>query len=215
MYSVYIHTAPNNKKYVGITSRPVHRRWDNGNGYRHQTLFYRAIVKYGWDNMDHKIVAEGLTKGEAIALEMHLIDLYCTTNPEFGYNQTAGGEGHSGTPLSAETRRKLSVAAKRQWSSSAVRDKMVSSRCKPIVQYSLDGKFVAEYASVKDAMQITGLGSTLSHCANGKYQTAYGFVWRWKGDAFTAPTPRPPISEETRRKLSAASKAAWKGRRRL
>lgn len=215
MYSVYIHTAPNNKKYVGITSRPVHRRWDNGNGYRYQTLFYRAIIKYGWDNIDHTIVAQGLTKDEAIALEVQLIDLYSTTNPKFGYNQTAGGEGHSGTPLSEETRRKLSVAAKRQWSSPDVRDKMISPRCKPVVQYSLDGRLIAEYASVKDAMEITGLGDTLSHCANGKYNTAYGFVWRWKGDAFTPPAPRKRISEETRRKLSEASKATWRKRRKL
>ena len=215
MYSVYIHTTPNKKRYVGMTSMPVDRRWDKGNGYRYQTLFYRAIVKYGWDNIIHEVVAEGLTKDEAVALEMHLIDLYDTINPEFGYNQTAGGEGHAGTPLSSETRRKLSAAAKRQWSSPLVREKMVSRRYKSIVQYSLDGEFIAEYRSVKDAMKMTGFGANMSYCANGRYKTAYGFVWRWKGDEFTPPTPRRAISDETRRKLSEASKAMWSERRRF
>lgn len=215
MYSVYIHTTPNKKRYVGMTSMPVERRWDKGNGYRYQTLFYRAIVKYGWDNIIHEVVAEGLTKDEAVALEMHLIDLYDTLNPEFGYNQTAGGEGHAGTPLSSETRLKLSEATKRQWSSPLIREKMVSRRYKAIVQYSLDGEFIAEYRSVKDAMKMTGLGANMSYCANGRYKTAYGFVWRWKGDEFTPPTPRRAISDETRRKLSEASKATWSERRRF
>lgn len=215
MYSVYIHTTPNKKRYVGMTSMPVERRWDKGNGYRYQTLFYRAIVKYGWDNIIHEVVAEGLTKDEAVALEMHLIDLYDTVNPEFGYNQTAGGEGHSGTPLSSETRLKLSAATKRQWSSPLIREKMVSRRYKAIVQYSLDGEFIAEYRSVKDAMKMTGFGANMSYCANGQYKTAYGFVWRWKGDEFTPPTPRRAISDDTRRKLSEASKAMWRERRRF
>ena len=215
MYSVYVHTTPNNKKYVGITSLPVHRRWGKGDGYRFQTLFYRAIVKYGWDNIIHEVVAEGLTRDEAIALEVNLISHYNTTNPKFGYNQTAGGEGHSGTPLAPQTKRKLSQSAKKQWSSPDIAHKMILPRCKPIVQYSLSGEFIAEYSSVKDAMRITGLGGNMSYCANGKYKTAYGFVWRWKGEKFTPPTPKQPISEETRRKLSEASKAAWSRRRKL
>ena len=215
MYSVYVHTTPNNKKYVGITSLPPHRRWEKGQGYKHQTLFYRAIAKYGWDNIIHEIVAEGLTRAEAIALEIKLIDEYSTTNPKFGYNQTAGGEGHSGTPLAPATKRKLSVAAKRQWSSPDIAYKMTAPRCKPIVQYSLEGKLIAEYDSVKDAMSITGLGGNMSYCANGKYKTAYGFVWRWKGDKFTLPAPKPPISEKTRQKLSEASKASWSKRRKF
>lgn len=215
MYSVYIHTTPNNKKYVGITSLPVNRRWCGGEGYRFQTLFYRAIVKYGWDNITHEIVAEGLTREEAIDLEINLISHYNTTNPKFGYNQTAGGEGHSGTPLSMETKRKLSESAKKQWSSPDIAHKMISPRCKAIVQYSLNGEFIAEYRSVKEAIQITGFGGNMSYCANGKYKTAYGFVWKWKGGEFTPPEPKQPISDKTRRKLSEASKAAWRKRRRL
>lgn len=32
MYSVYIHTLPNNKVYIGITSQKPKARWDNGRG---------------------------------------------------------------------------------------------------------------------------------------------------------------------------------------
>ena len=33
-YSVYVHTFPNGKKYVGVTCLPVNARWSNGRGYR-------------------------------------------------------------------------------------------------------------------------------------------------------------------------------------
>lgn len=34
MYSVYILTVPDGRKYVGTTAMPVKRRWNHGNGYR-------------------------------------------------------------------------------------------------------------------------------------------------------------------------------------
>ena len=43
LFSVYVHIAPNGKRYYGITSREPHRRWGNGNGYRQNRHFYNAI----------------------------------------------------------------------------------------------------------------------------------------------------------------------------
>lgn len=37
----------NDKKYIGITSRNVDLRWQNGLGYKN-THFGNAIKKYGW-----------------------------------------------------------------------------------------------------------------------------------------------------------------------
>ena len=73
MYIVYIHIAPNGKRYVGITSQSADSRWQNGKGYSSQILFYRAICKYGWNHFNHEIVATGLTKEDAILLEKKLI----------------------------------------------------------------------------------------------------------------------------------------------
>ena len=39
----------NDKKYIGITSRNVDLRWQNGLGYKN-THFGNAIKKYGWEN---------------------------------------------------------------------------------------------------------------------------------------------------------------------
>ena len=74
-YTVYIHTCnKNGKKYVGVTSQSVNRRWGkNGAGYKLCTYFGSAINKYGWDNFNHEIVLCNLTKGEAEMFEIEMI----------------------------------------------------------------------------------------------------------------------------------------------
>lgn len=45
-YTVYMHIAPNNKIYIGITSKKPKYRWNNGTGYINNDYFTRAIKKY-------------------------------------------------------------------------------------------------------------------------------------------------------------------------
>ena len=49
-YTVYMHISPSNKRYIGITSKSVNKRWNNGLGYIKNDHFWRAIQKYGWNN---------------------------------------------------------------------------------------------------------------------------------------------------------------------
>lgn len=91
-YKVYIHTCPNGKKYVGITRRNVKDRWQSGHGYKSNSRFYNAILKYGWGNIKHEILFDGLTQEEAYKLEIEMIALNESNNPNYGYNQTEGGE---------------------------------------------------------------------------------------------------------------------------
>lgn len=89
---MYIHTSPNGKRYIGITCRRPKKRWRRGNGYPQNTHFTAAVQKYGWDNFTHEIVARDLSQADACALEQKLIGAYQTTNPEYGYNHSPGGE---------------------------------------------------------------------------------------------------------------------------
>lgn len=109
-YIVYMHIFPNGKRYVGITGQRTKDRWRvNGNGYKPQKLVYRAIQKYGWDNIDHVIIAENLSASEAGELERKVIAKYKTNNPDYGYNQSVGGENSPvGVKRSDETRKLLS-----------------------------------------------------------------------------------------------------------
>lgn len=110
-YLVYEHISPNGKIYIGITCQKPNRRWQAGHGYRQNTHFFSAIKKYGWNNFQHIIVAENMTKDDACKLEQELIAKYKSSNPKFGYNRSTGGEvGFAGIIVSEETRKKIGDA---------------------------------------------------------------------------------------------------------
>jgi predicted GIY-YIG superfamily endonuclease len=108
-YVVYVHIFPNNKKYVGITSQDVNRRWKNGKGYQNQ-IINSAIQKYGWHNTEHKILYTNLTKEEAEQKEIELISEWQTNKKTKGYNIANGGNCQGS--FSDETKNKISFALK-------------------------------------------------------------------------------------------------------
>lgn len=85
--SVYIHTSPAGKVYIGIAENPL-QRWANGCGYNDNALFSADIQRYGWDSFKHEIIAECQSREEAEQLERDFILLLDSENPEKGYNQT-------------------------------------------------------------------------------------------------------------------------------
>ena len=104
MYKVYMHTAPNGKKYIGQTCQRLERRWRNGNGYRRNPHFYRAIEKYGWNNFTHEVLCECETLEEANKKEAELIAEHKTNRSEYGYNISGGADGRGRV---AESTKKL------------------------------------------------------------------------------------------------------------
>lgn len=109
-YCVYKHTSPSGKVYIGITHKSPNARWQNGKGYKKHPHFYNAIFKYGWENIQHEILCDGLSKSEAEQQEKHFIDLYQATNRDFGYNMTLGGE--CGAKFTDEVKEKISQSLK-------------------------------------------------------------------------------------------------------
>lgn len=94
-WCVYLHIAPNGKKYIGITGRNPKERWQNGKGYGHNKHFNSAIIRYGWDKFSHKILFENLDKNSAMRIEQICIVLFKTYDRRYGYNKTFGGESPS------------------------------------------------------------------------------------------------------------------------
>ena len=93
-YKLYMHLVPNGKVYIGVTCHTIRRRWGvDGRRYKGQQ-FYKAIEEYGWDNIEHYVIAEHLNHDQANLLESVFISYYKSNNPIFGYNKTKGGDRH-------------------------------------------------------------------------------------------------------------------------
>ena len=91
-YIVYAHINKVNRKiYIGKTNRSLkYRSGANGKGYKNCSTFYKAIEKYGWENFEHIVLIDKLTKEESEIFEGELIKKYRSINPQFGYNTQPG-----------------------------------------------------------------------------------------------------------------------------
>ena len=185
MYCVYIHTNKvNGKKYVGQTCQQPHKRWGNGKYYRPETYFGKAIAKYGWDNFDHDIIAENLTKEEANNLEVTLIAKYKTNNSQYGYNLTTGGEGTAGIQRSQEYRKKQRLSQTGKQMSKDTRKRISAGSVRrrgAVLQYSITGEFIKEWDCMATAMLALNTNHIPEVC-KGKRKTAAGFVWKLKDE---------------------------------
>ena len=183
-FTVYKHTSPNRKVYIGITMQNPIRRWNNGLGYSHNEHFHRAIVKYGWDNFRHEILYSGLTKEEAEQMEIELIAEYKSNDPEYGYNIQSGGN-HSGKH-SDETRKKFSEIFKGRKASEVSKRKMSDAHAvKRIVQLSKNGEIIAIWNGCKTAGKALNIPyQNISERVKGKgrRKSAGGYLWRYENN---------------------------------
>lgn len=151
-YQVYVHTFPNGKRYIGLTTQNLNRRWNNGKKYKCQKVVYNAILKYGWDNISHQVF-ECDTEAEMKYLEKYLIAYYNTTDRRYGYNITEGGEGVLGVgrkPIDQYNRQGTLI---RTWESTEAIERELN--------YS---------------------ASTITACAKRRRPTAYNCYWVYSGE---------------------------------
>lgn len=111
---IYLIIFPNNKKYVGQTRRKLNQRL-----YQHQYyckhwdfLLYRAIRKYGWNNIKIEVVEDNINDLNVLnEKETFYILKYDTFKPN-GYNMDLGGKHRIGYKHSEKTKKKISKVAK-------------------------------------------------------------------------------------------------------
>ena len=61
-------------------------------------------------------------------------------------------------------------------------EKVKQKVSKKVLQYDLEGNFIKEYSSLKEANKLNNMKSigNISKCCKGKYKTAGGYIWRYK-----------------------------------
>lgn len=187
-FCVYKHTCPNGKVYIGITGQKPHRRWNNGNGYACNEHFHRAILKYGWDNIKHEILLDGLTQEQAEHEERRFISLHRSNEKEFGYNimyEACNVYHHS-----PESIAKMSDAKKGKRASEETRQKMSRSQTGRVVS-----------AEVREK---------ISAAQRGKSRSAHTEEWkmlmRERCSGEKSPCYGKRMSEEQKQKISAHTK---------
>ena len=140
--------------------------------------FKLSIKKYGKENFNKEILCYCGSMEELLEKEKYYIREYNAVDSKEFYNIAEGG----GVVIT-----------------------------KPIYQYDLSGKLLNSWASISEAEAETGFNnSKITAAAQGKYgrRTAYGYVWRYHGDAFDKypTTPQINITEAQKRSLSKRQK---------
>ncbi|MCK9154670.1 MAG: GIY-YIG nuclease family protein [Paludibacteraceae bacterium] len=128
---VYLATnLVNGKKYVGITSKTIEKRWIAHKRASNLTnpsrcIFHKAIKKYGFENFLFEEIDHFDTEKEGQDKEINYISELKTFFPE-GYNMTKGGEGISGHRFNQteDTKLKISRAMSGVKKSESTRAKM-------------------------------------------------------------------------------------------
>ena len=212
---IYCITSPSNKVYIGASTNIEKRfKHYKGCHCISQNKLYNSLKKYGWENHKKDILEEckvsQLLERETYWKQYHLdlvdgdwekvLFYYLKDgNIEWRKNKTqrqlmsenikkAKAISKYNPTLDKERNRKISESMKGKKRPLWVRKKMRGDRpCnyKPILQYTKDDIFIAEYESCKAAAEAMGKKSSGSivEAAKDKYKrgnTAYGFKWKYK-----------------------------------
>lgn len=203
MYSVYILTVPDGRKYVGTTAMPVKRRWNHGNGYRFCQPLWEIIRAVGWEAIVKEVVGCDLTENEASKLEQKLILKYRSTESGFGFNTEGGGLRSSkrvlevtrkrqsesrtgerncnfGRHFTEDHRKKIAESNTGLKRSPETCQRIGESKEIPVAQYTSSGMLIAVYPSAKLASVVTGAqAGHISKVCKGQRGSAAGFVWKY------------------------------------
>lgn len=179
----------NGKQYVGQTTRTLEQRWREHCSNNSQcTYLHYAITKYGKENFKVEQIDIALDQDELDYKESQYIKSYNTLAPN-GYNLNTGGS--IGKKVSKATCNKISKSHHnvsgelnpmfgKKRPEVGLKNKLTKG--KAVNQFTIDGIFIAQYPTIREAERTTGINNAwISGCCRGKYgyKTAGGYVWKY------------------------------------
>lgn len=178
--SVYMHTVPNGRMYIGVTCRDPELRWQrNGSAYRDLPEFFADIQKYGWDNIKHEILFQTKDKEDAYAKEEELIRLYKDQYGDLMYNVTFGRKHTDGY------KQLMSKLNKGKILTDATKEKMSKSRTErygvPVVCWET-GECFDNIRVAGEVFNIRRYRNIATACTHFPEYTIGGYHWYRKND---------------------------------
>ena len=115
-----MYVSPSGKLYIGQTINEKSRKSKHKSATaKSKTYFGQAIRKYGFENLEYKILIKfkptfNIEKLKRVLdkLEQRYIKLYKSDEPEFGYNLNKGGKGNIGYKHTDEELKLMSQVGK-------------------------------------------------------------------------------------------------------
>lgn len=187
-----IRNTLNNKRYIG-SSINIYRRWRdhkrmlNLNVHPNKHL-QAAWNKYGEKHFVFKILetCEPI-KDTILFLEQKYLDL----KPEYNNSPTAGSNLGWKPNEEFRARCRERMKGKMNIPKEIVKlgiHKATEVKKKPVLQYTKDGNFIAEYSSQKEAALLVfgneRYHKSISGCCRGNRKEAKGYIWRYKTDNY-------------------------------
>jgi group I intron endonuclease len=174
MIGIYKITSPSGKIYIGQSTRLEERK----KSYKRlectgQTRLYRSLLKYSFSEHIFEIIEE-CTIGDLNIRERYWQDYYGVLSKK-GLNCKLTGTNDQSGKLSIE-----SILKRVNSTDYKIR---AEKYYKSILQYSLEGVFIREWNSGKEASQVLGINrSSITDCMKGRKNTSGGFIWKYKTD---------------------------------
>jgi group I intron endonuclease len=208
MIGIYKITSPSKRTYIG-QSIDIENRWikyKNINNSKVQQKLYRSFIKYGIDNHIFEILEE-CPADELDNTEIKWINHFKTNKTglnilEGGGNSRKGvkhtnetkqkmSDSHLGKQDTEQTKNKKSQSAKGKIKNKTHRTNL-SKSCseafgRPVIQKSLNGEFIKEWNTGKQASVELNLNYTsINNCCRRKeinptkYTYSQGFIFEYK-----------------------------------
>lgn len=166
---IYCWTSPEGKRYIGQSKNLKYRykQFFNKFNYQSNDLIKTARLKYyNFDEWKYEVL-EYCSKEELNKKEEYWILYYKSNNPEFGYNLVLGYKTALNTKHTAEQIEKIK--------------RTLLKRSRAVLQYDLQGNFIAEYPSLREAGRQNNIPSNnIPAVCKGRKKSLGGFIWRYK-----------------------------------
>lgn len=165
---------------------------DGGNGFKHTNEWKKVLSKPIIQlSLDDILIKEfNSIKEASVETNIHKQNIGACANGKY---KTAGGykwvyknnesklQSHLSSTVKMpkhtdETKKKL----KKKRNQDTI-DKLRKVKARPIIQYNINGKFIKEFSSSKEAERELNIGNSgISMCCNQKINSFGGFIWKHK-----------------------------------